>query len=69
MKTLKNISTAIEFLKSLNTRTKANTANKENIEITNARFNINLKRAPASGKAPTSLLSLMYSEENDTLFI
>ncbi|WP_269241516.1 hypothetical protein [Flavobacterium limnophilum] len=67
MKTLKYITTAIEFLKSLNIRTKANTANETNTETTNTRFGINLKKT--SGKAPTSLLGLMYSEENNTLFI
>lgn len=67
MKTLKYITTAIEFLKGLNTRTKANTATKENMEMTNTRFGINLKKD--SGKVTTSLLGLMYSEENNTLFI
>ena len=67
MKTLKYITTAIEFLKSLNTRTKANTANETNTETMNTGFGINLKKT--SGKAPISLLGLMYSEENNTLFI
>ena len=69
METLKYITnTLTQFFKSLNT-TKTNTADNDNVEITHTKFGINLKRAPNSGKATSSLLTLMYSEENETLFI
>ena len=67
MKTLKYISKAIQFLKSLNLGTKGNTANLDDFEFTHTKFGINLKQA--SGKAPNSLFHQMYAEENETLFI
>ena len=67
MKTLKYISKTIQFLKGLNIGTKENTANPTNIELTNAKFGINIKQT--SGKAPNSLFHQMYAEENETLFI
>lgn len=67
METLKYITNALtQFFKSSNT-TKTNAADNGNVEITHTKFGINLK--PASGKPSTSLLGLMYSEENETLFI
>jgi len=70
MKTLKYISNTFRFLKGSNTNPETNTNNGENIELTNKRFGFNLKRAPTtSRKAKSSLLSLLYSEENNTLFI
>ncbi len=66
METLKYIINAIiQFFKSSNATTKANTEDQANFKLTNAKFGINLK----SGKAPTSLFVQMYSEENETLFI
>ncbi|MBC7846618.1 MAG: hypothetical protein H7Y10_09010 [Flavobacterium sp.] len=68
METLKYIINAIiQFFKSLNIKTKANTADSDDFEFTHTKFGINFKQAP--GKAPSSLLTLMYSEENETLFI
>ena len=68
METLKYIINAIiQFFKSSNATTKTNAVDSGNVEITHAKFGINLK--PASGKAASPLLSLMYSEENETLFI
>ena len=68
METLKYITNALtQFFKSLNIKTIANTEDQANFKLTNAKFGINLKSVP--GKTPTSLLSHMYSEENDTLFI
>lgn len=68
METLKYIINAIiQFLKSSNATTKANTTENGNVEITHTKFGINLKQV--SGKTPSSLLTLMYSEENETLFI
>lgn len=70
METLKYITgTLIQFFKSLNITSKANAENNDNEEITHTKFGINLKRAPTAGKTPSSLLTLMYSEENETLFI
>jgi hypothetical protein len=66
MKTVKYIVNAIGFLKSFNTSEK--TENTTDLKVTTAKLNINLKKA-AAHKAPTSLLSLLYSEENDILFI
>jgi hypothetical protein len=68
METLKYITnTIIQFFKGLNVTAKTNTANNDNLEITHTKFGTNLKQV--SGKTPSSLLSLMYSEENETLFI
>lgn len=67
MKTLKYISKAIQFLKSLNLGTKRNTANLDDFEFTHTKFGINLKQV--SGKVPNSLFHQMYAEENETLFI
>ena len=69
MKNLKYISNTFRFLKNLNTNTKTNTNNGDNFELANKRFGFNLKRTSASEKKPSSLLTLMYSEENETLFI
>jgi hypothetical protein len=68
METLKYILTAIiQFFKSLNIKTKTNTANSDDFEFTHTKFGINLKQT--SGKTPNSLFHQMYSEENETLFI
>jgi hypothetical protein len=70
METLKYITNAlIQFFKSSNATTKENAASNDNVEITHTKFGINLKRAPTSGNVSSSLLTLMYSEENETLFI
>lgn len=69
MKTLKHISKAIEVLNSLNKSTKMNSVAQANLELTNTRFVVNLKKTSAQEKAPNPLLTLMYSEENETLFI
>lgn len=69
MKTLKYISKAIQFLKSLNIGTKTNTDDKASFELTHTRFSINSSQASASGKVSNSLFHQMYAEENETLFI
>jgi hypothetical protein len=70
MKTLKYITTAItHFFESLNSKTKANTANSDNFEFTHTKFGVNLKQTSATDKVPNSLFHQMYSEENETLFI
>jgi hypothetical protein len=69
MKTLKYISKAIEFLTSLNRGNSANKANQPTLELTYTKFGLNLKQASNTGKTSNSLLSQLYSEENETLFI
>jgi len=70
METLKYILTALtQFFKSLNIKTKANTADKDDFEFTHTKFGVNLKQTSASGKVPNSLFHQMYSEENQNLFI
>ena len=69
MRTKKNISKAIQFLKSLKMGTKVNTGNKANFELTHTRFSINSGQATAPGKAPNSLFQQMNAEDNETLFI
>jgi hypothetical protein len=67
MKTLKYIANTFRSLKAANAKTNINT--EDNFELTNKRFGFNLKRNASSGKATASLLSLLYAEENETLFI
>ena len=70
MKTLKYILTAIiQFFKSLTVKTKANTADLDEFEFTYPKLGINLNQNPETKKAPKSLLTQMYSEENEILFI
>ena len=70
METLKNITTTItQFFKSLNSKTKSNSADTDNFEFTYPKLGINLNQGTASAKAPKSLLTQMYSEENQNLFI
>jgi len=69
METPKYISKTIQFFKSLNIRTKANTEERTDFELTQTRFGLNLRPASATDKTSNSLLTLMYSEENETLFI
>lgn len=69
MKTLKFISKAVEFLKSFNTVNKSSTLDQGNLELTYTKFGINSKQDSNTSKTSNSLLSQMYSDENDTLFI
>ncbi len=69
MKILKYISKAVEFLKSFNMGTKVNSGDQANLELTYTKFGLNSKHAPSVGKTSNSLLSQLYSEENETLFI
>lgn len=70
MKTLKYILTAIiQFFKSLNSKTIANTEDLDKFEFTYPKLGINLNQNPETKKAPKSLLTQMYSEENEILFI
>lgn len=69
MKTSKYFSIAIQFFKSLNTRTKENAAGKANFESTNTRLGIDLNHSSLISGTKESLLFQMYSEENEALFI
>lgn len=69
MKTLKYITDTFRFLKGSNENPKTNTNNGTNFELTNSKLGFNFKRAPTSRKTKSSLLTLLYSEENNTLFI
>lgn len=67
MKTLKYITNTFRSLKGTNTKT--NTSNENNFELTNNKFGFNLKTTNVSEKAKSTLLTLLYSEENNHLFI
>jgi hypothetical protein len=69
MKNLKYIADTFRFLKGSTTSSKTNTNNGDNVELTNNKLGFNFKRAPSLRKSKSSLLSLLYSEENNTLFI
>jgi hypothetical protein len=70
METLKYSITAInQFFKSLNIKTKENTANSDYFEFTHTKFGLNLKQTSEKGKVQNSLFHQMYSDENETLFI
>lgn len=69
MKTLRRISKALTFFKSFKPGTKANINDQGNLELTYTKFGLNSKQDSNRGKTSNSLLSQMYSEENDTLFI
>lgn len=69
MKTLKFIAKAVEFLKSFNIGHKSNTVDQGTLELTSTTFGLNSKQDSNTSKTSNSLLSQMYSEENDTLFI
>ena len=69
MRIVKYIAKAVEFLKSFNIVNKSNTLDQGNLELTYTKFGLNSKQASNNGKSSNSLLSQMYSDENDTLFI
>lgn len=70
METLKYITTTLtQFFKSLNIKTKENTANLDKFEFTQTKFGLHLYQNLDSNKESKSLLTQMYSEENETLFI
>ena len=70
MKALKNITNAlIQFFKSLNSKTIANTEDLDNLEFTNPKFGINFKQDSKAKKGSKSLLTQMDAEENEMLFI
>jgi hypothetical protein len=61
------ITRAVSFLRNL--KTKKNMINISVDDLINPRFGINTTNANDLNKVPNSLQFLMYSKENDTLFI
>jgi hypothetical protein len=69
MKTLKYILKAIPFPRNLKNKAKGNTENNTPFELMNTGFGLNFKITKGDAKGSNSLLSQLYSEENETLFI
>jgi tRNA(His) 5'-end guanylyltransferase len=70
MGTLKYYLTAItQFFKRLNSKTKLTAVNADDFEFTYPKLGINLNQNPEAKKGPKSLLTQMYSEDNEALFI
>ena len=69
MKTFKYILKAIPFPSRLNKTKKGNTERNTTFEITNTRFGLNFTITKTGDKTTNSLLSQLYSEENEALFI
>lgn len=69
MSTLKNFPKTLKFLKRFDLRTKTNKDNHSTNELIHPRFEM-IKNDPlAQKKILNSLLFLMYSEENEALFV
>ncbi|WP_396167919.1 hypothetical protein [Flavobacterium sp.] len=70
MKTLKYyLSPLTQFFKSANKKSMKTGINSDDFEFTYPKLGINLNQDPENKKSQKSLLSLMYSDENQTLFI
>jgi hypothetical protein len=70
MKTLKYyLSPLTQFFKSANKKSIKTVINSDDFEFTYPKLGINLNQGPENKKSQKSLLSLMYSDENQTLFI
>lgn len=68
MNTRRMITRALDFIREI--RTNNNTEKESRIELTNTRFGINADADfKDQKKASNSLTFLMYSKENETLFI
>ena len=67
--TLKYFSKTFQLLKSLNFRNKKNYENDSKNELIHPRFEISKDDVLARKLVPNSLLFLMYSEENEELFV
>ncbi|TDD99193.1 hypothetical protein [Flavobacterium cellulosilyticum] len=67
MKTLKYYTN--KFLFFTNLKTRPTKVTDYSAELTNPRFEMDLKKASINKKGMNSLLSQMYSEENNALFI
>ena len=69
MSTTKYFSKTFQLLKSLNFRNKKNYENDSKNELIHPRFEISKDDVLARKLVPNSLLILMYSEENEELFV
>lgn len=69
MITKKYFSRTVQFLKSLNKNTKTESLSPANVELTYTRFGLISKNVENARKASNSLLPLLYSEDNEALFI
>lgn len=67
MKTIKYYTS--KFLFFTNLKVRQTKATDYSVELTNPRFEIDLKNTSKNKKELSSLLSQMYSEENNALFI
>jgi hypothetical protein len=68
MRTPRYITRTFSFLRNRTTSTKETNAT-TNLGLTNIGFGISFKKNARTEKASGSLLSLLYSEENEALFI
>lgn len=69
MKALKYFSNKIEILKKLNTSTKFDITTTSFLELSLPLYEEDLEEISADDKNNNILLSQMYSEENETLFV
>ena len=69
MRAAKYFTKTFQLLKSLNFRNKTKKGNDFINELIHPRFEISKNDALAQKKVPNSLLFLMYSKENEELFV
>ena len=69
MSATKYIAKAFQLLKTINIRNKTKKGNDFTNELIHPRFEISKNDAVAQKKVANSLLFLMYSKENDVLFV
>lgn len=70
MKTLKYyLSPVTQFFKSLNIKSIKTATNSDDFEFTYPKLGINFNQGTDAKKSPKSLLTQMYCEENEILFI
>ncbi len=69
MSTTKYFPKTVELLESINFRNKKEKENDSKNELIHPRFEISKNDALAQKTVPNSLLFLMYSQENEALFI
>ena len=69
MSTTKYFTKTFPLLERINSRNEKQKENDSKNELIHSRFEISKNDASAQKLVPTSLLFLMYSQENDALFI
>ncbi|CAM3926240.1 hypothetical protein FLWE109334_00290 [Flavobacterium weaverense] len=69
MSATKYVAKTFQLLKNLNFRNKRKKSNDFINELIDSRFGVSINDNLAQTKVPNSLLFLMYSKENETLFI